>query len=75
MSGTHCHESAVKNDQTKSNAEHKSCTIGIGCHFAQALPIETILKSAFSDSARVPFPRFTPSEKTIDLSPPLKPPA
>ncbi|MBX9677026.1 MAG: hypothetical protein K2V71_10535 [Methylotenera sp.] len=76
MSGMmHCQDSAMKKNQSKSSAEHKPCAMGVGCHFAQATPVDSFSKYVFIDSAQQSFPRFTPSEKSIDLSPPLKPPA
>jgi hypothetical protein len=70
-----CHDSSMKKSQTKSSSEHKPCAMGAGCHFTQATPADTASKYAFTDSTSASFPRFTPSEKSVDLSPPLKPPA
>lgn len=76
MSGmTHCQYSAMKKNQSKSSAEHKPCAMGAGCHFAQATPVDSFSKYVFMDATQQSFPRFTPSEKSVDLSPPLKPPA
>lgn len=76
MSGMkNCHESSKKQEQTKSNTEHKSCAMGAGCHFTQITPIESFTKYVFAELTATSFPRFVPSEKSVDLSPPLKPPA
>ena len=71
-----CHEGSINKDQSKSKAEHKSCAMGASCHFTQVTPpMNSSSKPAFVDSATVSFPRFVLSTKSIDLSPPLKPPA
>lgn len=77
MSGMkNCHEGSMNKDKSKSNIEHKSCAMGAGCSFTQVIPpIDASSKSVFADSHAISFPRFVPSEKSIDLSPPLKPPA
>lgn len=78
---TNCHEGSMSKDASKSNtehqstAEHKSCTMGAGCNVAQAVPIDLSSKYALIDSFTVSFPYFYTSEKSVDLSPPLKPPA
>lgn len=77
MSGmVNCHEGSMNKDKNKASTEHKSCAMGAGCHFTQVTPpIDSSSKHAFADSIVISFPRFVPSEKSIDLSPPLKPPA
>lgn len=83
MSGMkNCHEDSMNknkstpNSEHKSNNEHKSCAMGAGCHFTQLTsPADLSSKYVFADSTTISFPRFTPFEKSIDLSPPLKPPA
>jgi hypothetical protein len=76
MSGMkNCHEGSMKKDKQKSN-EHKSCAMGAGCNFTQVTsPIIASLKLVFDDTVRTSFPSFVPSDKSVDLSPPLKPPA
>jgi len=76
MSGMkNCHEGSMKKDEHKSN-EHKSCAMGAGCNFTQVTsPINASQKLVFDDTVRTLFPSFVPSAKSIDLSPPLKPPA
>lgn len=71
----HCQDRAMKKNQSKSNTEHKPCAMGAGCHFAQATPVDSFAKYVLIDSIKESFTRFTPSEKSTDLSPPLKPPA
>lgn len=71
----HCHENSMKKDQSKSDTEHKSCAMGAGCHYTQVTPVDLSLKYTFNSVTGNFFPRFTPSEKSVDLSPPLKPPA
>jgi hypothetical protein len=71
----HCHDSSMKKDQSKSDTEHKSCAMGAGCHYTQVTPVDLSLKYTFNSVTGNYFPRFTPSEKSVDLSPPLKPPA
>lgn len=76
MSGMkHCQEKGMKKDYSNSDKEHKPCAMGVGCHFTQATPVSLTTKYVFLDITKQSFPRFTPSEKSVDLSPPLKPPA
>lgn len=77
MSGMkNCHEGSMNTDKNKSSTGHKSCAMGAGCNFTQVTPpIDALSKAVFADSISTSFPRFVPSEKSIDLSPPLKPPA
>jgi len=71
-----CHEGSMSKEKSKSSTEHRSCAMGAGCNFTQVTPlIDSSTKSVFADSAAISFPRLVPSEKSIDLSPPLKPPA
>lgn len=72
---THCHDSSMKKDQSKTDTEHPSCAMGAGCHYTQVTPADLSLKYTFNTENDHSFPRFTPSEKSVDLSPPLKPPA
>jgi hypothetical protein len=72
---THCHDDSMKKDQSKTDTEHKSCAMGAGCHYTQITPVDLSLKYTFNSVTGNAFPRFTPSEKSVDLSPPLKPPA
>lgn len=75
-----CHQSSINKNKNKnknnSNTEHKSCTMGAGCHFTQLTTL-TALSSNIKlvDSTTITFPKFAPFAKSIDLSPPLKPPA
>lgn len=81
----HCHENltskpAADNHHSdshhdKSDASHKSCPMGVGCHFAQATPTNTNIKHVLVTVSVVSFPSFDSTEKSVDLSPPLKPPA
>ncbi|PPC93673.1 MAG: hypothetical protein CTY33_06970 [Methylotenera sp.] len=70
-----CHEGSMSKDKHKSSTEHKSCAMGAGCQFTQVTPIVSPTKYVFTASAAIVFPSFVPSEKSVDLSPPLKPPA
>lgn len=71
-----CHEGSMNKDKSTSSTEYKPCAMGAGCHFAQVTPpMDSSTKTVFFDSATVSFPKFVPSAKSIDLSPPLKPPA
>lgn len=71
-----CHEGSMNKDKRKPNTEHKSCTMGVGCHFTQVTPpIDASSKTVFFDSSTISFAKFVPSSKSTDLSPPLKPPA
>jgi hypothetical protein len=70
-----CHEGSMDKDKTKSTTEHKSCTMGAGCNFSLATPIGLSSKYVLIDLSSIAFPRFDSSEKSVDLSPPLKPPA
>jgi len=78
MSGMqHCHEGSTSTDEKHtSNTEHKSCVMGATCHLTQVIPdVDSLSKYVFADSTSAFFPKFVPSDKSIDLSPPLKPPA
>lgn len=76
MSGMkHCQEEGVKKDHTESDNDLKPCAMGAGCHFTQATPVSFTSKHLYLDLTKQSFPLFTPSEKSVDLSPPLKPPA
>jgi len=86
MSGmVNCHEGTMnkdkankdkaKSDTDKSSTEHKSCSMGAGCHFAQATPVDSSSKYALINSTSVAFFLFDSVEKSVNLSPPLKPPA
>jgi hypothetical protein len=71
-----CHEDSMNNKRTKSGTEHKSCAMGAACFFGQLITqIDSISKYVFADSTKSSFLKFVPFEKSIDLSPPLKPPA
>lgn len=71
-----CHEGSMNKDKSKPSTEHKSCAMGASCHFTQITPpIDTSSTFFFVDASTVLFPKFVPSAKSIDLSPPLKPPA
>jgi len=65
----------MSKDKHKSSNEHKSCAMGANCQSTQVPPIELATKYDFATSAVISFPSFAPSEKSVDLSPPLKPPA
>jgi hypothetical protein len=71
-----CHEGAMHKDKNKTSTEHKSCAMGAGCNFTQATPpVDLSSRYVVAISTATAFPKFVPSEKSIDLSPPLKPPA
>lgn len=71
-----CHDDTMEKSKQNTDAKHKSCAMSAGCNFTQlTLPIVVSEKLAFDESTRVSFPSFAPSEKSVDLSPPLKPPA
>lgn len=70
-----CHEKQVKDTQHKPINEHKSCAMGSGCHVSQITPIQSPTKDFFVAITAIAFPSFKPSEKSVELSPPLKPPA
>ena len=78
MSGMqHCHENSTSSDEKHtSNAEHKSCVMGAACHFTQVIPDDDSLsKYVYAEATSAFFSKFVPSDKSIDISPPLKPPA
>jgi hypothetical protein len=77
MSGMqHCHEDSMPSNQDNPSDTHKTCVMGAGCHFTQVVfPFDGLSKYIVADSSSAAFPKFVPSEKSIDLSPPLKPPA
>ncbi len=81
----HCHENLISKDvannhhsdshHDKSDASHQTCPMGAGCHFAQATPNNTNVKHVLVTASAVSFLSFDSTEKSVDLSPPLKPPA
>lgn len=78
MSGTqHCHEGSMSTDEKHTtNTEHKTCVMGAACHFVQVISdVDSLSKYVYADTASVPFSKFAPSDQSIDLPPPLKPPA
>jgi hypothetical protein len=75
MSGMKCHEDTQNKPSPHSDAGHKSCVMSAGCHFSQLTPIESSAKLFFTDVNAISFPSFTTSGKSVDISPPLKPPA
>jgi hypothetical protein len=70
-----CHEGSMNKEKSKANTEHKSCAMGAGCQFTQVTPIVLPAQYVFTASASIAFPSFVPFEKSVDPSPPLKPPA
>lgn len=66
---------STRNYTNQSDANHQSCAMGAGCHFSQATPTDSSSKYAFIASTIISFPKFDSNEKSVDLSPPLKPPA
>lgn len=71
-----CHDASMNKDKTQTSTKHKSCAMGAGCNFTQVTPsVDLSTKEVFAISTAISFPRFASSEKSIDLSPPLKPPA
>lgn len=72
----HCHEGSMSKGENTPNSEHKSCVMGAVCHFSQVISeVDSLSKYVFADSTSAFFPKFVPSDKSIDISPPLKPPA
>ena len=70
-----CHKGLMDKEKPKSNTERKSCLMGAGCNFSLATPIGLSSKYVLINLSSIAFPRFDSSEKSVDLSPPLKPPA
>ncbi len=68
-------KNSTHNHNNQSDASHQSCTMGAGCHSSQATPTDSSSKCALIASTDISFPRFDSTEKSVDLSPPLKPPA
>jgi hypothetical protein len=78
MSGMqHCHEDSMNTDEKNtSNTEHKSCVMGSACHLTQITSdVDSLSKYVYADTTSATFSKFAPSDKSIDISPPLKPPA
>lgn len=72
----HCHDDSINTDKNKTNTEHKSCAMGATCHFTQVISqVDSLSNYVVADLSSTAFPKFVPFEKSIDLSPPLKPPA
>jgi hypothetical protein len=78
MSGMeHCqhHSNKNKEDQNKSTTEHKSCTMGASCSFTLVTTLDSSLNYSLADLTSSFLPIYIPTDKSVDLSPPLKPPA
>lgn len=72
----HCHEDSKDTHTNKPSTEYKSCSMGATCHFTQVISeFDSLSRYVFADLTSKSFPKFVPLEKSIDLSPPLKPPA
>ncbi len=72
----HCHEGSMKTQTNKPSTEHQSCVMGAACHFPQVISeVDPLSKYVFAGSTSASFPKFVSFDKSIDLSPPLKPPA
>lgn len=74
-----CHEHANDKDATSSHHDksgtHQSCPMNAGCHFSPALSTDTSFQHVLVAATTLLFPSFDSTEKSVDLSPPLKPPA
>jgi len=70
-----CHEGSMSKGKTKSAPVEKSCNMGAGCNFSQAVSVDSSSKFTLDNISALSFPHFISSEKSVDLSPPLKPPA
>lgn len=71
-----CHEESMGQENHQPSTKQDRCPMGAGCHFTQVTsPIIASQKIVFLDSNNLIFPKFVPSAKSVDLSPPLKPPA
>lgn len=72
-----CHEHANDKDagHHDKSGTHQSCPMSAGCHFSQALSTDTSLQHVFVAATALLFPNFDSTDKSVDLSPPLKPPA
>ncbi len=72
----HCHENSKDTRTNKPSTEYKSCAMGATCHFTQVISeFDSLSRYVFADLTSTSFPKFVPQEKSVDLSPPLKPPA
>ena len=76
----HCHEaknthSDSSNQHNNMDTTHQTCTMGAGCNFSQVLPVVADVKYSSLIISDIAFSKLTPLEKSVDLSPPLKPPA
>ena len=70
-----CHNDTMKKDQFLPNIGHKSCSMGTGCNFSQAIPIDLSSKFTLNNLTSASFTTFKSTEKSADLLPPVKPPA
>lgn len=72
----HCHEDSKATHTNKPSKEHTSCAMGATCHFTQVISeLDSLTRFVFADLISESFPKFVAQDKSIDLSPPLKPPA
>lgn len=71
----HCLKGSMDVGTNKPSTEHKSCAMGAACHLTQVISqVDSLSKYVFAGSTSASFPKFVPFDKSIDLSPPLKPP-
>ena len=70
-----CHDNSVRKSKQNPSAEHKSCSMGTGCNLTQVTSFELYGNNIFTTYSKATFSSFTFSNKSLDLSPPLKPPA
>ncbi len=72
----HCHESPNKQGKNTQNSEHHFCVMGHACNFAQVISgVDSLSKYVYADTNNILFSRLAISDKSVDLPPPLKPPA
>jgi hypothetical protein len=73
---SHDNQSSETPAQSESSKEDLPCAMGAGCcHLFQATPATVSKEHVALDEVKSRFHRYTPSEKSAVLSPPLKPPA
>jgi C1A family cysteine protease len=74
MSMSNCHMATHEQNKNKTSGEHKDCAMA-GCNLAQTTPAPYSVRAFFPEQPISSYPSFDQAEASVDLSPPLKPPA
>jgi hypothetical protein len=74
MSMSDCHMASHEQNKNKTPSEHKDCAMA-GCNLTQTTSAPYSVRVLFPEQPISFYPGFDQTEASVDLSPPLKPPA